>query len=64
MKAIDGVIEKEFARYSNPLRSIKGIGLVFTAGITVELGGVSRFPRQSAVGKYAGLAWKKSQSAK
>jgi transposase len=62
IQAIDRVIEKEFSRYHNPLPSIKGIGLVFAAGITAELGSASRFTRQSQVGKYAGLAWKKSQS--
>lgn len=62
IKTIDAVIEKEFSRYTNPLTSIKGIGLVFAAGITAELGTTSRFRRQSQVGKYAGLAWKKSQS--
>lgn len=62
IKAIDVVIEKEFSRYPNPLTSIKGIGLVFAAGITAEIGNGSRFSTQSQVGKYAGLAWKKSQS--
>jgi transposase len=62
IKTIDAVIEKEFSRYPNPLTSIKGIGLVFAAGITAEIGEGSRFSTQSQVGKYAGLAWKKSQS--
>lgn len=62
VKSIDEVVEKEFSRFSNPLKTIPGIGSVFAAGITSELGTVSRFTNQSAVGKYAGLAWKKSQS--
>lgn len=62
IKTIDEVIEKEFYRYHNPLTSIKGIGLVFAAGITAEIGDGSRFSKQSAVGKYAGLAWKKHSS--
>lgn len=62
VKTIDEVIAREFGRFPNPLMSIKGIGLVFAAGITSELGSVTRFTKQSAIGKYAGLAWKKSQS--
>jgi len=62
VKTIDAVIEKEFSRYPNPLKTIPGIGPVFAAGITGELGSVNRFSGQSAIGKYAGLTWKKSQS--
>lgn len=63
IKVLDEVIEKEFNRFPNPLLSIPGIGMVFAAGITAELGSISRFTRQSAIGKYAGLAWKRSQSS-
>ena len=63
IKVLDEVVEKEFNRFPNPLLSIPGIGMVFAAGITAELGSVSRFTGQSAIGKYAGLAWRKSQSA-
>lgn len=59
---IDQVIEKELLRYQNPLTSIKGMGLVFAAGITAELGSTSRFTGQSATGKYAGLVWSQRSS--
>ena len=62
VKALDTIIEKELSRFHNPLTSIKGIGLVFAAGITAELADPSRFSNQSAIGKYAGLAWRKHQS--
>lgn len=59
---MEQVIEQEFGRYQNPLPSIKGIGLVFAAGISAELGSTSRFKGQSSAGKYAGLTWKKRAS--
>lgn len=62
INGFDQVIEKEFAKYENPLTSIKGMGLVFGAGITAELGSTSRFTNQSAAGKYAGLTWRKRSS--
>ena len=62
IRSIDQVIEKEFKRYPNTLMSIPGIGLVFAAGITAEIGNLSRFTNQSQVAKFAGLAWKRNQS--
>lgn len=44
------------------LRSIPGIGPVYTAGIIAEIGNVERFESQAQIAKYAGLYWKKSQS--
>lgn len=62
IKDLDKVIAKEVKRYSNPLLSVKGIGLVYAAGITAELGSVSRFDNESAAAKYAGLVWSKHSS--
>lgn len=62
IKTINEAIEKEFKRFSNPLKTIPGIGPVFAAGITAEIGDPHRFTKQSAIGKFAGLAWKKTQS--
>ena len=62
IRVIDAVIEREFKRYPNTLMSIPGIGLVYAAGITAEIGSVSRFANQNQVAKYAGLAWTRKQS--
>lgn len=62
IKTIDEAIEKEFTRFPNPLKTIPGIGPVFAAGITAEIGTPQRFSKQSQIGKFAGLAWKKTQS--
>jgi len=63
IKTLDTVIEKEYGRFPDTLRTIPGIGLVFAAGIMSEVGNPTRFSKQSAIGKFAGLAWKKSQSS-
>lgn len=44
------------------LRSIPGIGPVYSAGIIAEIGQISRFKNQDKLAKYAGLAWQESQS--
>lgn len=62
IKDLDKVIAKEVQRYTNPLLSVKGIALVCAAGITAELGSVSRFDSESAAAKYAGLVWSKRSS--
>lgn len=59
---MDTFVEKEFKRYPNTLTSIPGIGLVYAAGITAELGTISRFQNHNQVAKFAGLTWKKTQS--
>ena len=62
VKSYDKVIAEQLATIPNTLMSIKGIGPVFAAGIIAEVGDINRFPNQAALGKYAGLAWKKHQS--
>ncbi len=44
------------------LTSIPGIGAVFAAGIVSEIGQITRFPNESHIAKYAGLAWMPHES--
>jgi len=44
IKSIDKVIGKEYQRSSNTLTSIPGIGMVFAAGITGEVGDIAHYP--------------------
>ena len=62
VKAFDKAISEQMQLIPNTLSSIKGIGPVYSAGIIAEIGDINRFPSQSELGKYAGLAWKQHQS--
>jgi len=62
IKALDKEIERQFENIPNTLTSIKGIGLVSSAGIIAEIGDINCFAGQAQLGKYAGLAWRKHQS--
>jgi transposase len=62
IKALDKEIERQFENIPNTLTSIKGIGLVYSAGIIAEIGDINRFDGQARLAKYAGLAWRKHQS--
>lgn len=57
-------IAELFATLPNTLTSVKGIGLVFAAGILAEIGDIHRFPGHDALAKYAGLDWSRHQSGK
>jgi transposase len=46
----------------NTLTSIKGIGLIYSAGIIAEIGNINRFKDQAALAKYAGLSRTRYQS--
>ena len=46
------------------LRSLPGIGPVYAAGIIAEIGHISCFRNDSALSKYAGVAWKEKSSGK
>lgn len=59
---MDKVIEEEFNRYPNTLNSIPGIGPVYAAGITAEMGSSTRFESEKHVASLAGLTWRKTQS--
>jgi transposase len=62
VNALARPIEQLFASLPNTLRSVKGLGPVFAAGILAEIGDIHRFPDHNAVAKYAGLAWSRRQS--
>lgn len=44
------------------LRSVPGIGPVYTAGILAEIGQTERFPNEASLAKYSGLVWRRRQS--
>lgn len=62
VKSYDKVISELLATIPNTLMSVKRIGPVFIAGIIAEVGDINHFPNQAALGKYAGLVWKRNQS--
>lgn len=62
IKALDKAISDQMDLIPNTLRSIPGIGAVYSAGIIAEIGDINRFKNQAALAKYAGLAWKRHQS--
>lgn len=63
VKEYDKAIEKQLSAILNTLTSVKGIGLVYAAGIIAEVGDIRRFPSQASLAKYAGLAWTQHQSS-
>lgn len=63
IKEYDKAIEKQLSTIPNTLTSVKGIGLVYAAGIIAEIGDINRFPSQASLAKYAGLAWTQHQSS-
>ena len=63
VKEYDKAIEKQLSAIPNTLTSVKGIGLVYAAGIIAEVGDINRFPSQASLAKYAGLAWTQHQSS-
>ena len=62
VKVLDKAIAEQMQLIPNTLQSIPGIGPVYSAGIIAEIGDIHRFKNQSALGKYAGLAWTQNQS--
>ena len=62
IKVLDKAIAEQLKLIPNTLQSIPGIGPVYSAGIIAEIGDIHRFKNQSALGKYAGLAWTQNQS--
>ena len=60
----DTAIEEQMEQFPNTLTTIPGVGPVFAAGIIAEIGDLSRFDYdQVKVASFAGLKWKRSQSA-
>ena len=66
MKTLDKEILRLINGSDNPyfkiLTSIKGIGLVYAAGIIAEIGDIHYFKNHSKLASYAGLKWKKNDS--
>ena len=62
IKEFDKTIAKQLDTIPNTLTSVKGIGLVYAAGIIAEVGDINRFGGQAALAKYAGLSWTQNQS--
>lgn len=61
-KTLDKVITREFQAMPQVLNTIPGIGSVLSAGITTEIGDISRFTGEKALAKFAGLTWHRTQS--
>jgi transposase len=62
IKTFDHAIQKQFDLIPNTLTSIKGIGLVYSAGIIAEIGDINRFNSHASLAKYAGIAWSENKS--
>ena len=64
LKRTDTAIEAQMEAYPNSLTTIPGIGPVFAAGLIAEIGDLARFDYdQAKVASFAGLKWKRNQSA-
>jgi transposase len=64
IKRTDTAIGQAMEALPNTLETIPGIGHVFAGGIISEIGDLSRFDYdQAKVAKYAGLKWRRTQSA-
>jgi transposase len=61
-KEVNAAIEKAYNGFSLTLDTIPGIGIIFAAGIFAEIGDIERFASEAQLARYAGLAWKRSQS--
>jgi transposase len=62
LKEVNAAIERTYNGFSLTLDTIPGIGAIFAAGIFAEIGDIKRFTSEAVLARYAGLAWKKSQS--
>ena len=62
LKHINDAISSAIAGFEITLQSIPGIGPVYAAGIFAEIGDISRFHKEEQLARYAGLAWRKTQS--
>lgn len=62
VKRLDKLIARELKTIPQTLDTIPGIGPVFAAGITAEIGDISRFDNEASLAQYAGLTWSRYQS--
>ena len=53
---------QELKTIPQTLDTIPDIGPVFAAGITAEIGDISRFDNEASLAQYAGLTWPRYQS--
>ena len=63
LKEVNRPIEKGFAGFSTTLETIPGIAPIYSAGIFAEIGDIARFASEAHLARYAGLAWRKTQSS-
>ena len=62
LKEVDKAIVKEFSAFNTTLKSVPGLGPVYSAGIFAEIGDVSRFSKECQIAKSAGLVWRERSS--
>lgn len=65
LKMVDATIARELAalpEVRRTIRSIPGLGPVWTAGLVAEIGTIHRFADDGALAKYAGLVWHPAES--
>ena len=64
IQRLETAITEQMQTIPNTLHTIPGFGLVFSAGILAEIGGVERFENNEAkVAKFAGFKWRQTGSA-
>lgn len=63
VKAVDRLIEREPIVGNNRLRSVPGLGPVYSAGILAEIGDIRNFPDDDHLAQFAGLTWPGHQSS-
>ncbi len=65
LKAVDTTIVRELAAIPparRTIRSVPGLGPVWTAGLIAEIGDIHRFADDAALAKFAGLVWHPRES--
>lgn len=62
VQTVDRLIEREPLTRNNRLRSVPGLGPVFSAGLLAEIGDVHNFPDDDALAQFAGLTWPANDS--
>ncbi len=62
LQQVDRLIAQRLDHLPNPLRSVKGLGPVLSAGILAEIVDIQRFPDEADLAKYAGLVWPRHAS--
>jgi transposase len=53
LKEIDRAIVKEFDAFNTTLKSIRGLGPVYSASIFAEIGDIGRFKKERQIAKFA-----------